>query len=245
MVVICEALTKSYTPLTPALRPLSFALPTAACLGIIGANGAGKTTLLKCLLNWTQPSTGVARIFGYDSQLPQARTRLACVPEKFTPPAYCTGAEYLQIAAALYDQVWQEHETRSMLRALELEPAALTKKISTYSKGMAQKLGLAAVFLSQRELLILDEPMSGLDPVARHALRQQLQAYQQRGHTLLFTSHDLHDVSQLCSHILILHQGQKLFFGSLPAFQAMAGTDDLERALLDVLRHARWIPQHT
>ncbi len=119
-----------------------------------------------------------------------------------------------------------------ILGRLDFDPAALSRPVRTYSKGMAQKLGLAACFLSQRSLLVLDEPTSGLDPQARARFKDYLQQYRDPGLTLFFSTHLLHDVEALCDRLAILHEGRVRFVGSCGECREHFHADDLERAYL-------------
>ena len=201
-------------------------------IGLVGSNGAGKTTLLKCLLDFTTASEGTITIYGHDSRQVRARERLAYLPERFTPPYYLTGRDFLAYMASLYRQPLEEDRLTSILHALDLDPEALRKPARQFSKGMSQKLGLAACLLSGRELLILDEPMSGLDPKARALLKRHLMEAHAAGRTLLFSTHQLSDMEQLCDRVAILHEGRLRFVGTPGECCGKFGADDFEQAYL-------------
>ena len=201
-------------------------------LGLVGANGAGKTTLIKCLLDFTQFKMGAISIFGTDNAEVESRQRLAFLPEKFVPPYYLTGADYLQFMAELYAMPYEEKKVEQMLGVLDLDMSALVKSVRHLSKGMSQKLGLAACLLSDRDLFILDEPMSGLDPKARVYLKQHLLTLKSAGKTLFFSSHMLGDVETLCDKVGILHEGSMQFIGSPSQCCSEYKTDDFEQAYL-------------
>lgn len=201
-------------------------------LGLVGVNGAGKTTLIKCLLDFTQFKMGTISIFGTDNAEVESRQRLAFLPENFVPPYYLTGADYLQFMAELYATPYDEKKVEQMLGVLDLDMSALVKSVRHLSKGMSQKLGLAACLLSDRDLFILDEPMSGLDPKARVYLKQHLLTLKSAGKTLFFSSHMLGDVETLCDKVGILHEGSMQFIGSPSQCCSEYKTDDFEQAYL-------------
>ena len=182
--------------------------------GLVGVNGAGKTTCIKGLMDFTSVDAGSFEIFGIPHRETRARARLAFLPERFLPPYYLSGREFLAYMGRLHGCVGDEDQHRDMCERLDLDPDALTKPAREYSKGMAQKLGLAASFLSGKDLFVLDEPMSGLDPKARLLVKRHLQACRSEGRTIFFTTHMLSDVDELCDRMGILHDGNLRFVGS-------------------------------
>jgi ABC-2 type transport system ATP-binding protein len=232
-----RALEKNYGSLA-ALRGVDLEVRAGEAFGLIGANGAGKTTLIKCLLDLVSLDAGEAEIFGVPARRPRARERLAYLPERFVPPHYQRGREFLAAMAALAGGRYAEDAALRLLAELHLDPAALDKPVRSLSKGMTQKLGLAACFLAGRELVVLDEPMSGLDPAARVAVKSVLRRLSAEGKTLFFTSHVLADVEELCSAIAVLHDGQVRFHGSPAEFSARYSEQNLERAFMKCIRDA-------
>jgi len=203
--------------------------------GLVGMNGAGKTTLIKSLLDFCQIDQGEIRIFDTPHHQTQARKRLAFLPERFNPPYYLTGREFLRYMAELQSTTYARSEVEHVFRCLDLDMTALSRPVRTYSKGMAQKLGLATCFLSRRDLLVLDEPMSGLDPKARALFKDYLLEAKQRGQTLFFTTHLLNDVESLCDRLAILHHGEMRFIGSPQECCQTFAADNLERAYLKAI----------
>ncbi len=203
--------------------------------GLIGINGAGKTTLIKCLLDFILPDSGDIRIFSVPNRDTQARDRLVYLPEKFNPPYYLSGHDFLRYMSDLHGVDFTEGEIREVLGVLDLEYAALQKPVRQYSKGMSQKLGLAACFLSRKELMILDEPMSGLDPRARAWLKQYLLELKQAGRSLFFSTHLLADVEVLADRIAVLHDGVVKFQGSIDECFDRYQTGDIEQAYLSCI----------
>jgi ABC-2 type transport system ATP-binding protein len=215
-----------------ALEGVDLAVPAGEAFGLVGANGAGKTTLIKCLLDLCAYESGRIEFFGVDAGVPQARRRLAYVPERFMPPYYLRGREFLQIL----DQTYDAGRAASLLGELELDAAVLERPVRQLSKGMTQKLGLAAAFLAPRDLYVLDEPMSGLDPVARVAVKSVLRRLAAEGRTLLFTSHVLADVEELCTGIAVLDRGGIRFRGAPAGLCAHYAEARLEQAFMRCIR---------
>ena len=224
-------LSKSYAD-TPVLQQLELEVPAGRTFGLVGMNGAGKTTLIKCLLDFCEFDSGDIRIFGLPSRITRARARLAFLPERFVPPYYLTGEDFLRYMMKLYDCGYESGRVRQMLAELDLAESALRKPVRMFSKGMTQKLGLAACLLSGRELLVLDEPTSGLDPKARALLKNRLQAAHAAGRTVFFTSHALADVDVLCDRMAVLHQGELRFAGTPGELRTRFGAASLEQAYL-------------
>jgi len=203
--------------------------------GLVGMNGAGKTTLIKSLLDFCQVDQGSIQIFGARHRLTDARQRLAFLPERFNPPYYLTGREFLRYMAKLHGVRYQREAVERIFHHLDLDTEALARPVRTYSKGMAQKLGLATCFLSQRELLILDEPMSGLDPKARALFKDYLLHARDPWQTLFFTTHLLNDVESLCDRLAILHAGEVRYIGAPADCCEHFGADNLEQAYLKAI----------
>lgn len=214
------------------LREIDFALPAGQFLGLAGLNGAGKTTLIKCLLDFCDVDAGDIEIHGIPWRRPEARSRLAFLPERVSPPYFLTGREFVRAMLRLGRRGYDEERVRTMFDELDLEPVALDKPVRSYSKGMTQKLGLAACFLTEHDLYVLDEPMSGLDPSARASVKAILARLHAEGRTLLFTSHSLADMEEICDHMLILHRGRFSFSGAPRVLCERFGETTLENAFL-------------
>ncbi len=201
-------------------------------LGLVGINGAGKTSLIKCLLDFVLFESGEINIFGVEHSNTSSRVNVSYLPEKFLPSYYLTGREFIRYMLKLYGLEYEESSVIEMLNTLDLTPGALDKTVGQLSKGMAQKLGLAASLLSKRKCLILDEPMSGLDPKARAYLKQYLLDLKQQGQTLFFSTHLLADVQSLCDRMAILHNARLKFIGTPDECCKKYGVDELEQAYL-------------
>ena len=230
-------LAKSYSG-AAALTDLSLEIGAGEFFGLVGENGAGKTTMIKCALDFCDISDGAIEIFGTPHRQTAARSRLAFLPERFTPPYYLSGRDFLRYTSELHRRPYDETRARAMLDALELATTALEKPVRAYSKGMTQKLGLAACLLSDKDLYILDEPTSGLDPKARALLKRELKAQHAGGRTVVMTTHALHDVGEMCSRMAVIHRGELRFAGTPADFITSYAAPDLERAYLACIADA-------
>jgi ABC-2 type transport system ATP-binding protein len=223
--------TKSYGGV-PALSDFSLEVRRGSFFGLVGVNGAGKTTLIKCLLDCCDADGGAIEIFDVRHRVTAARARLAYLPERFNPPYYLTGRDFVRYMLELYQAPYDENRVARLFGALDLDRSALDRPARAYSKGMTQKLGLAACLLSGKDLYVLDEPTGGLDPKARALLKAELNALRSAGNTVFFTSHALADVEELCDHMAVLHAGRLCFSGSPQELIGRYGAPNLEQAFL-------------
>jgi ABC-2 type transport system ATP-binding protein len=217
---------------SPALDDIHLDIEPGEFFGLVGVNGAGKTTLIKCLLDFCSMDAGVIEIFGVSHREPSSREPLAFLPERFTPPHYLKGGDFIDLMRRLYRAEFGDAEIESMMEALDLGRAALQKPVRQFSKGMTQKLGLAGCLLAKRRLYVLDEPMSGLDPKARALFKAKLSAMRQEGTTVFFTSHALVDVEELADRMAILHDGRLHFCGTPAELRERFAAATLEDAFL-------------
>jgi ABC-2 type transport system ATP-binding protein len=194
---------------TIGLDALSLEVQRGEVLGLLGPNGAGKSTTLKLLTGLLKPSRGQAWLFGESVEHPRSRRKLGFLPEQPYFYDYLSGLEYLEFVARLsgLSGVDASRRARHWLARVGLgeRPGLRLRK---YSKGMLQRLGLAAALVHDPELLILDEPMSGLDPFGRRDVRELILEQRARGVTVLFSSHILPDVEMLCDRVAIVLQGR-------------------------------------
>jgi ABC-2 type transport system ATP-binding protein len=214
------------------LRGVTLDVRPGELFGLVGVNGAGKTTLLRCLLDFCAPDDGEIALFGIDSRDYQARAPLAFLPERFEPPPFLTGEEFLAYVLQLQGQRYDARRAADTLAALDLAPSALAQRVRDYSKGMTQKLGLAAALIADKQLYVMDEPCSGLDPKAHVLFKRLLLDLRARGRTVLLTSHALADVDALCDRLAILHDGCLQFIGSPEECRRHYGVDTLEQAFM-------------
>jgi ABC-2 type transport system ATP-binding protein len=225
-----------------ALADFTLEVPAGAAFGLVGENGAGKTTLIKCLLDFCDLDAGSVEIFGVPHRETAARARVAFLPERFNPPFYLTGRDFLQYLARLHRVPYDEARVDAMFSALDLDHSALTRPARTYSKGMTQKLGLAACLLSMKDLYVLDEPTSGLDPKARALLKRELKQLRAARRTIFLTSHALADVAEMCDCMAVVHQGRLRFAGAPEAFVRQFDTNNIEQAFLACIAGAPTVP---
>jgi ABC-2 type transport system ATP-binding protein len=201
-----------------AVRNLSLSIPRGEVFGFIGPNGAGKTTTIKVLATLLKPTAGSVRVLGTNvlSAPQQVRRNIGYVPDSFGVYEDLTVVEYLNFFAAAYRIEWEKRAgtVGDVLTLTDLTNKA-NAQVDSLSRGMKQRLGIARVLLHDPQLLLLDEPASGLDPRARIELRELLKELQRMGKTILVSSHILHELSQFCSRIGIIEAGQMVAEGSL------------------------------
>lgn len=214
------------------ISDISFEIHRGSITGLVGENGAGKSTLIKAILDFSHPFAGTVTINGQRHTDKQARCVLAYLPERFSPPHYLNGEEYLTYCAKLYGVSCPP--IAQLAAQLALPEEAFTRPVKTLSKGMVQKLGLLGALNSQRPLLLLDEPMSGLDPRARFLLRGQLERLQkEQSTTILFTTHMLNDIQELADNMLLMHSGTLRYSGAPETLINETESETLEMAFLN------------
>lgn len=217
---------------THVLQGVSLELLQGTSTGLVGVNGAGKTTLIKCLLDFCNIDAGQIELFGLPHDRPESRRQIAFIPERFVPPYFLSGRQFVRAMLGIAGRPYCEADVRSMFGNLDLDLSVLDKPVRALSKGMTQKLGLAACILTERRLYLLDEPLSGLDPKARASVKAILRQLKSDGKTLLLTSHSLADIEEICDHMLVLDRGRIVFAGAPDEFQARFSEPTLERAFL-------------
>jgi ABC-2 type transport system ATP-binding protein len=211
-VVNCHALSKRYGEVV-AVDEVTFSLDKGTVTGFLGPNGAGKTTTLRMLLGLAEPTAGEALVFGRRYQeLEQPTRRVGAVLESTDYHPSRSGRNHLRALALAAELPLDRVE--EVLELVELSGAA-AKRVRTYSLGMRQRLGVAAALLGDPELLILDEPANGLDPVGVRWLRTFLQDLAADGRTVLVSSHLLAEVAQTVDHVVIIDHGRLLAQGRL------------------------------
>ncbi len=217
------------------LDNISLSLEPGELFGLIGLNGVGKTTLIKNILDLTRPDSGEARIFGKSCMDASARTNISYLPEKFQPSRYLRGKEYLELSLAYFGKPFDMEQARQEAVRLDLDPQALENKVGSYSKGMGQKLGLIGAFLIDAPFLILDEPMSGLDPRARIMLKEKLLDCKARNKTIFFSSHILSDIDEICDRIGVISNSRLIFLGTPQHFKQTNKGETLEKSFLSAI----------
>lgn len=214
------------------IRDITLKVAHGETYGLIGLNGAGKTTLLKILLGLKDPLSGSIAINGHPAGSTQAKKLLAYLPERFDPAWFLNAYEFIDFTTSLYGQKVSRDDVDAMAVKLGLNKAYLSKLARTYSKGMRQKLGLMATFLTACPLLILDEPMSGLDPRARAQVKNLMIEASGQGRTIFLSSHILSDLEELCGNIAVLNEGGLVYVGTPQELLRQTGEPYLEKAFL-------------
>jgi ABC-2 type transport system ATP-binding protein len=211
-----------------ALDAVSLTVPKGEIFGLLGPNGAGKTTLIKILLGLVHATDGQAHLLGQPVQRPATRRRVGYLPETHRFPGFLTAGQTLQIYARLADV--PDPPRRSRISDL-LAHVGLGEhrdaKVKTFSKGMLQRLGIAQALLSDPDLLFLDEPTSGVDPVGRRAIRDLVLELRDSGATIFLNSHLLSEVEKVCSQIAILRDGAVVREGTIQELTAVERVYDL------------------
>jgi ABC-2 type transport system ATP-binding protein len=203
-----------------ALAGVDLHVPVGSAFGLIGPNGAGKTTFIKSVLGIVRPTGGEVRVLGGDPEDPAVRARIGYLPERLHLPGAWTATAFLDTVARLKNLKRDAAAHARLLERVGLADAA-GRRIGGYSKGMRQRLGLASALLGEPELLILDEPTDGIDPMGRMEVRRILRDEVRRGATLFLNSHLLAETERVCDRIAILGEGRVLREGRL---------EDLQRA---------------
>lgn len=211
---------------------LSFNIRENEVFGLIGLNGAGKTTLIKTMLGLRAPSSGDVIFHGLSGNF---KSHTSYLPERFDPPWFLSGYEFLKFSLSLYKKNISYDEAVDAANSVSLNPNFLKKKVQSYSKGMRQKLGLLATVLIKCPLLILDEPMSGLDPKARFEVKSLIHDVKNEGHSVFMSSHILSDIAELCDRVALFHEGEFIFLGTPEEMDAVGKGSSLEESFLNLI----------
>ena len=217
-----------------AVDRLTLSVPAGQVFGFLGPNGAGKTTTMHVLLGFIGATAGEARIFGMDVRRSIARSRIGYLHEHPDTYRFLTGRELLWMTGRLFRMRRRALRARvdQVLEQVDLSEHA-GRRIGTYSRGMIQRICLAQALINDPELVILDEPTGGLDPLGRMAIRGIIAGLRDRGKTIFFSSHELSEVELVCDHLAILAKG-KLVAGG-PAAELVAPGQSLEKYFMGVI----------
>lgn len=218
-----------------AIRGLNLSVPEGQVYGFLGPNGAGKTTTMHVLLGFTEAQSGEALMFNENVRHSIARQRIGYMPEHPDLYRFLTGRELLTLAGRLFLMSGRALKGRveELIERMGLALAA-DRRIATYSRGMMQRIGLAQALIHDPELLILDEPTGGFDPLGRIEIRQIIAGLRERGKTVFFSSHELSEVERICDRVGILSGGRLVAEGAVS--DLVKGGESLENYFLRILR---------
>ena len=218
-----------------AVDGLTLSLGRGKIMGFLGANGAGKTTTIKMLLGLIRPTSGMVEVLGGDPADEKVRAKIGYMPEIATYYPYLTARELLAFYGGIcgMDGKTVRIRTGELIEMVGLADAA-KRPLKTYSKGMLQRAGIAQALLNDPDLLILDEPFTGLDPLARIHFRDLMHRLREQGKTIFFSSHELGETELLCDEVAIMKSGRAVYQGPVRQL-AGDGEKNLERLFLDVL----------
>jgi ABC-2 type transport system ATP-binding protein len=222
-VIETDALVKNYGRIG-ALRGVSLRVERGAIFGLLGQNGAGKTTLIKILLGITASSDGRAQLLDQPAGSTAVRRRVGYLPEDHRFPDYHTGASLLDFYGALLDIPRDVRRQRipEMLELVGLK-GRMHSKVRTYSKGMKQRLGIAQALFHDPEIIFLDEPTDGVDPVGRREIRELMERLKGQGKTIFLNSHLLGEVELVCNRVAILQRGRVVREGTVEELTSQKG----------------------
>jgi len=220
-VISTENLSKTYVSglrrkRVHALQGVDISVERGEIVGILGPNGAGKTTFLKILLGIVSPTGGSAMLMGCPAGSPESRKSLGYLPENHRFPTYLTARQTLDVYGRLSDLPSTQREERIPML---LKQAGLAgwedSRVGTFSKGMMQRLGLAQALMNDPEIIVLDEPTDGVDPVGRREIRDRLGELRRQGKTILINSHLLSEIELICDRVIILNHGRIVRAGTV------------------------------
>lgn len=242
MSIEIQGLSKKFGKNT-VLQQLDLSIGQGQIYCLLGKNGVGKSTFLNCILDLVQPDSGNVTLFGkdYHRHQQEVKQNLGALCEDNPLIEEFTGLEYLSFVARLYKLSATEAEERiaSLVNYFFSDKQGLHKNIAGYSTGMKKKVGIAAAMLHKPQVLILDEPFTGLDPIAAQLLVQLIRSYRTANRVILISSHDLNYVEKIATHIGVLNDGQLMYNGSVQEF-TMNGANLIDQALFQLL-----LPHHT
>lgn len=225
-----DNITKSYPvgfwkkQFRPALKGLSLSVERGETFGFVGPNGAGKTTTLKLLMGIIFPTAGSAHILGKDIADAEIKKKIGFLPEQPYFYDYLNPSELLDYYASLSGVSATERKKRipELLERVGLADSA-RKQLRKFSKGMLQRVGIAQAIIHDPEVIFLDEPMSGLDPIGRHEIREMIQGLKDAGKTIFFSTHILSDVEALCDRVAVVHRGELRGIGVMNELRSSTG----------------------
>ncbi len=234
MIISCQNVVKRYADKV-VLDSVDLSVKQGEFFGLVGMNGSGKSTLIKSILDLTSINAGNITIHGCSHRNVSSRENIAYLPDRFSPPAHLRGLDFSQYMLKLHGSDCGQQKIEEVFDELELDKIVMQESVNKLSKGMTQKLGLASCLLSGKSLLILDEPMSGLDPRARVLFKKQLAQLKQQGVTVFFSSHVLADVEEMADTMAVLHNSKIYFSGSPEKFKQQYQGENVEQAYMNCI----------
>lgn len=237
-----KSVTKIYAGKHKAVDNITLTIPTGEIIGFIGPNGAGKTTTIKMITGVLNPDEGEILINGKDivKNPIEAKKEFGLVPDNADIFLRLKGIEYLNFMGDIYDIDSNTRKERIEKLAQTFEMSnALNDKILSYSHGMRQKMVIMGVLISDPNVWILDEPMTGLDPQSSYSLKQMMKEHANKGNTVFFSTHVLEVAEKLCDKVAIIDKGKIIYFGTLDDIKAQhPSCDSLESLFMEVISHA-------
>jgi ABC-2 type transport system ATP-binding protein len=217
-----------------ALDGLSVTVNQGEIFGFLGANGAGKTTTLKLLMRLIFPTGGSARILGHDIADVSMHSRIGYLPENPYFYDYLTALEFLNFCGQIFgfSKTARDSRSKELLRRVRLEESKWNTQLRKFSKGMLQRVGLAQALVNNPEVVFLDEPMSGLDPIGRREVRDLIASLRQEGKTVFMCSHILSDIEVLCDRVAILKGGRLAQVGYLDELRQQVSGRNLVEVII-------------
>lgn len=234
--------TKIYGGKHRAVDQIDLTIPTGEIIGFIGPNGAGKTTTIKMITGALDPDEGEILINGKNivKQPLEAKKEFGLVPDNADVFLRLKGIEYLNFMADIYevDSTTRKHQITALAETFEMKDA-LNDKILSYSHGMRQKIVIMGALISDPNVWILDEPMTGLDPASSFSLKEMMKEHAHKGNTVFFSTHVLEVAEKLCDKVAIINKGKIVFFGTLDKLKEQyPQCDSLEALFMEVIAHA-------
>jgi len=236
--------------LVQAVRGVSFEIRPGETVGFIGANGAGKSTTIKTLMGFIFPNSGSVTVFGEPAGTTESRRRIGYLPEVTLYYPFMKAREVLELYGGLHglDRAALRERIPPLLEKVGLGGRG-ESLIKNFSKGMQQRIGIAQAIIADPDLLVFDELSSGLDPIGRFELRETLLELKRRGKTIFFSSHELHEVEDLCDRVIIINKGKKIGEENIPELmerlrnESVGGSPmTLERHFMRLVRGADPVP---
>jgi ABC-2 type transport system ATP-binding protein len=219
-----------------SVNDLSLSIKKGTVFGFLGPNGSGKTTTIKMLMGLTKPTAGEITLSGGNPETISIRKKIGFMPESPSFYLYLRGREFLEFIATLFDIRHPKKIITQLLESVELSDAA-DRRIQTYSKGMLQRLGVAQALINDPEILFLDEPLDGLDPLGRASIKKILLDLKSQNKTIFLNTHILSDVAEICDTVGIIDKGVLLTVDTPENISK--GHRDLEDAFISIITRSR------